>query len=186
MVALKSWNGSGAVSHKIAFGSAELSGRLPGKWDRISTSSWLNPPVHLLMDWKVFPFLPGWLPWPEQTRFSITLSGSYCCWQSCCLFEENPLCLVMMGILLPALPHLFITLTHRSWVFVCLLKNCSSVVSGELTCFIAFLGAGQLFPDVDDQTTETLPGLYEPPISPDSVFCVFVLVVFEISVSLGC
>lgn len=48
--------------------------------------------------------------------------------------------------------------------------------------FFAFLGAAQLFPDVDDQTTGTLPGLYEPPISPDSVSCVFVLVVLEISV----
>lgn len=67
-----------------------------------------------------------------------------------------------------------------------MLKNCSSVVSGELTCFIT-LGVGLLFPDVDGQTTGTLPGLYKPPISPDSVSRVFVLVVFEILVvSPGC
>lgn len=96
-------------------------------------------------------FLTAWLSWPVHTRSRVTLSGSYSCRQSCHLLEENPLCLVMMGILLPALPHLFITLTYRSWVFVCLLQNCASVVSGEHECLIAFLGVGQLFPDVHDQ-----------------------------------
>lgn len=149
MVALKSWNGSRAVSHKIAFGSAELSGRFTSKWDRISFPSC---PMHLLMGWNYLSFfLTAWLSWPVHTRSRVTLSGSYSCRQSCHLLEENPLCLVMMGILLPALPHLFITLTYRSWVFVCLLQNCASVVSGEHEYLIAFLGVGQLFPDVHDQ-----------------------------------
>lgn len=74
MVALKSWNGSRAVSHKIAFGSAELSGRFTSKWDRISFPSW---PMHLLMGWNYLSFfLTAWLSWPVHTSLVATPADS--------------------------------------------------------------------------------------------------------------
>lgn len=162
-------------------------GDLPGKWDRISISSWLNPLMHWLMGWKSLSFFNRMvtLTRADQIQHSpvwqlLLLTVLSSLWRESslsCRDGDPPPCIA------PSVHH---TLTHRSWIFVCLLKNCSSVVSGELTCFIT-LGVGQLFPDVDGQITGTLPGLYKPPVSPDSVSCVFVLVVFEIPVvSLGC
>lgn len=104
-------------------------GDLPGKWAGVSISSWLNPPLHLVMGCKSLCSVnrtvtrySGMFCWTDQSRSSVALSGSYFCWQSCHLFKKTHLLLVMMVILLPSSPHLFIALSPtnriRSWIFL--------------------------------------------------------------------
>lgn len=151
MVALKSWNGSRAVSHKIAFGNAELRD-LPDKWDRIGISSWLNPLVHLLMGWRSLSFFTRMvtLTRADQIQYSpvwqlLLLTVLSSLWRESslsCHDGDPPPCVA------PSVHY-----THPQILNFCLLvKKLLQCCQWRTHIFIAFLGMGQLFPGVDDQT----------------------------------